>query len=312
MKVDGSKSLGSYICGQFSIVRLSNHLQYTNLIPDRLEVFGLLDTLNQIVFTAFHLDDMCGLVGQDTDLFVAFLTVSTLLDHCHDDVFGSHEWQFLVDATLNDLGIDNKSFRDVLQQSQKDISSQECFRQGNSTNSAVIQSTFQPLNGAGLQGIVDKHHEVAGERADTLAAHRVTLVSHGGTANLILFERFLDFLQVGQETNIGSHLVAGSTEASQGVKNVNVDLTRVSLTADRVRFCETREFCHELIQLLDLINCIIGYDFYLEYDLILFTFSWSPLKRAMNEAWVPVVPFTPRSLRSLRARSKLRRSHKSS
>lgn len=42
------------------------------------------------------------------------------------------------------------------------------------------------------------------------------------------------------------------------------------------------------------------------------TLSWSPPNMARNEAWVPVVPLTPRKPRSARARVRLRRSQRRS
>lgn len=42
------------------------------------------------------------------------------------------------------------------------------------------------------------------------------------------------------------------------------------------------------------------------------TFAWSPSNKAKKEAWVPVVPLTPRKPKSSLARWRLRKSHKSS
>lgn len=215
--------------------------------PDRFEVFSLFDTLDQVVFTTFHLDDMSSLMRQDTDFFVAFLTITTLLHHSHDDVFGGHEGQFLADTTFDDLGVDDHTFKDVLQSSQEDIGGQEGFGERDTTDGAIVQSTFEPLDGTCLEGIVDEDHQVAGQGAHTFASHRVTLVGHGRATNLVLFKRFFDFLEVGQQTDIGGDLVASGTKARERVEDVNVDLARVGLTTHRVGFRKSREFSDELI-----------------------------------------------------------------
>jgi hypothetical protein len=95
------------------------------LAPDWLKVAILLDTLNQVVLASLLLDDRTGLVRKHTDLLVTFLSVSSGFDHCHDDVFGGHEGEFLADTTTNDGGVDNHSLTDVLKGCEKNIGSEE-------------------------------------------------------------------------------------------------------------------------------------------------------------------------------------------
>lgn len=49
------------------------------------------------------------------DLLVNVLSGSTFLDHGHNDVLSRHEWQFLVDALLDDSLVDNNTIGDVVQ-----------------------------------------------------------------------------------------------------------------------------------------------------------------------------------------------------
>lgn len=49
------------------------------------------------------------------DFLMRNLSVPAFLDDSHDDIFGSHERQFLSDSSCYDLGIHNESFGYILQ-----------------------------------------------------------------------------------------------------------------------------------------------------------------------------------------------------
>ena len=68
---------------------------------------------------------------------------------------------------------------------------------------------------------------MSGETADTLGAHGVALVRHGGAADLVRLERFLDLLQVRQQPKVGANLVRGRAEGSKSSEDVGVDFARV-------------------------------------------------------------------------------------
>lgn len=95
--------------------------QLVQLVPDRSEEFVLLNPLDQIVLSSFLLDDSSSLVREHSDLLVTFLSVSSLLDDRHDDVFGGHEGEFLANSSSDDGGVDNKTLRDVLKGGEDDI-----------------------------------------------------------------------------------------------------------------------------------------------------------------------------------------------
>ena len=81
--------------------------------PYGFKVRVLLDPLDEVVLPALLLDDLRGLVGEDADALVGFLSVTRgagvvgadagagaggrLCDERHDDVLGGHEGQLLRD-----------------------------------------------------------------------------------------------------------------------------------------------------------------------------------------------------------------------
>lgn len=151
-----------------------------------------------------------------------------------------------------------------------------------------------------------------GEGADTLATHRVPLVGHSRTSNLVLLEGLLNLLEVGEKTNIGGDLMSGSSQGSEGTENVDVDLAGVGLSSDGVGLAEARELGDESIELLDLFS--VGQLCWSAGKKARHqrTLSWSPSKRARKDPWVPVVPLTPRNPISSRARWMFLRSQRSS
>ena len=67
-----------------------------------------------------------------------------------------------------------------------------------------------------MAGLHRVHHHVAGQGADTLAAHGVALVGHGGGADLVLFKGLLHLLQVAEQAHVGGKLAGGLGNAGQG------------------------------------------------------------------------------------------------
>jgi hypothetical protein len=171
-------------------------------------------------------------------------------------------------------------------------------------NAPVVEGALEPLGAGGSKSVAVDGHEMPGEGANALATHGVALVGHGGGSNLVLLERLLELLEVGEETNVGGDFVGSGAERGEGAEDVNVDLARVGLSSEGVGLGEARELGDESVKLLDLRKCdegerrsTVG-----ERERGELTLSWSPSKRARKEAWVPVVPLTPRNPMSSRAR----------
>jgi len=184
---------------------------------------------------------------------VAFLTITTLLDHGHDEVLSGHEGQLRVDAALNDLGVHNETRDNVEHGRQNNVSGQESRGDRNTANSTVIKSSLKPLNRGSGSGVLEKRLQVTRKRANTLTSHGVSLVSHGRRTNLGLLKGLLNLLEVSKQTDISSKLVSRDTKGSQGAQNVNVNLSRVGLASARVSVVKAQKLNNTGIKLLNLV-----------------------------------------------------------
>lgn len=119
-------------------LRIQESLQVTF---DRVKVGLSLDTSDEIVLETELLDLISSLVRQDLrenlsvyseilvvkdinpDLLVRLLSVTTFLNDGHDNVLSSHERQLLGDTASNNLGVNDESFRDVLQSGDDNVRS---------------------------------------------------------------------------------------------------------------------------------------------------------------------------------------------
>eukprot|EP00123_Amoebidium_parasiticum_P016962 comp23659_c0_seq1/m.40437 comp23659_c0_seq1/g.40437 ORF comp23659_c0_seq1/g.40437 comp23659_c0_seq1/m.40437 type:complete len:308 (+) comp23659_c0_seq1:179-1102(+) len=223
------------------------------LVVDGSKVGIGLDPLNQIVLPALHLDHLCSLMRQHTDLLVALLAITTGLDHSHDDVLSSHKRQLLTDALLNHLGIDDQTLAHVLQGVEADVGSKEGLRQGNAPDGTVVKGALHPLHGRSLRGIGYKCHQVPGQTADALRAHGVALVGHSRRADLILLEGLLNLLEGRKQADVGGNLMHGGTQAAQHRQDVVVDLAAVGLPSDDVGTLKPGHLRHQTVKLLNLV-----------------------------------------------------------
>lgn len=223
------------------------------LVNDGGEVGVGLDTVDEVVLASLLLDDGAGLVRQDADLLVALLAVAAGLDDGHDNVLGRHEGELLRYPARNDGGVHDETLADVLEGGQEDVGGEERLGQGDTAVGGVVERALEPLDRRGLESVQLENVQVARERAQALATHGVALVRHGGRADLVLLERLLDLLQVGEQTDVGGHLVDGGTERGKGAEDIGVDLTRVGLASDGVGVAEARELSDALVESLDLL-----------------------------------------------------------
>lgn len=94
------------------------------------------------------------------------------------------------------------------------LDSDELLREAKE-HSRVIESSLEPLNTSSHQSVLLNDHQMPRQRANSFTSHRVPLVGHRTRSNLVLLERFLDFFQVREETNVGSDFVSGGSEGSE-------------------------------------------------------------------------------------------------
>ena len=96
------------------------------------------------------------------------------------------------------------------------------------------------------------------ETADTLGAHRVAFVCHGGGADLggleglfdflLWIEKGVSFLKIGniylevcEETNVSGDFMRSGSERGERGEDIRINLSRVSLRSNRVGVFEPRE-----------------------------------------------------------------------
>ena len=100
--------------------------------PYWLKVRVPFDPLDEVVLPALLLDHPRGLVGEDADAFVGFLSVTggRLCDERHDDVLGCHKGQLLCDSRGDDLGVNDEALADILKGAQNDIGCEKSLWEG--------------------------------------------------------------------------------------------------------------------------------------------------------------------------------------
>ena len=70
----------------------------------------------------------------------------------------------------------------------------------------IIKCTFHPLGGCSLNCVALKSHKMTSNRARPLTAHGVAFVWHCTRPNLSGFKRFLQFLHIGQQSDVWTNL----------------------------------------------------------------------------------------------------------
>ena len=127
---------------------------------------------------------------------VELLTVAALLHGLHHDVLAGHEGQLGHQAAAHDLRVDHEAVGDVEHDVQDGVGLllHKVSTGDHALVSAVVQRALKPLSAGGKAGVQHIHHQVAAQSADTLAAHGIALVGHGGGTDLVLLKRLFHFL----------------------------------------------------------------------------------------------------------------------
>ena len=155
--------------------------------------------------------------------------------------------------SLDDIGPHVETIGNVGKKSKDDINGKESLGKVNTTDGRVIQRSLEPLIGMSIGGAIGKAHDISRNRANTLGTHGVALVSHGTRSNLSLCEWLLDFLQVGQETDVTAHLVRRLSDTRKDTEDIEIDLSRVCLSRNRNGLLEAHELANALVEGLDLL-----------------------------------------------------------
>lgn len=227
--------------------------QGLKLRDDRLKELGRTNALDQVVGLSLELDSCGGLVREHADLLVGVLARNSLLDERHDDVLGGHEWQLLHNAVLNALGVHDQSAEDVVHQDQQGVGAEVHLGDIDAADGRVVQGALHPLRRVGRDEVCVQVPETAAEGGETLGAHGVALVGHGGAADLVLLEGLFDFLPAGKMSDVCADALAGGAEAADGACDFEVDFAAVGLGGDWVRGGEAGLLGDELVKSLDFV-----------------------------------------------------------
>ena len=190
------------------------------------------DALQKVVFTALFLNDLRGCHGVHAHVLVQLLTVCAALCGVHHDVFRRHERQLAAEVLLDDLRVNHKAVRNVHYKVQDRVGRKESFRHADALVRGVVQRALKPLRRSGNRRVQRVYDNVACKGGDTLAAHRVALIRHGGGTDLVLLKRLFHFLQVLQKTDVVREFCGALRDAAQNVQHLAVKLTRVGLAGD--------------------------------------------------------------------------------
>mmetsp|Transcript_9839 Transcript_9839/g.17881 ORF Transcript_9839/g.17881 Transcript_9839/m.17881 type:complete len:374 (+) Transcript_9839:1062-2183(+) len=151
------------------------------------------------------------------------------------------------------LGPNNHPIGNIHQQIQHHIHGQKTLRQYYPANGAIVQGPFEPLVGMRIRRARGQAHDVPAQRTAPLRPHGIALVRHGRTPDLVLGERLLHLLQVGEQSDVAAHLVRTLGDAAQEAQDVVVDLARVRLAAHGDGRFESHLVAHHLVESLHLV-----------------------------------------------------------
>ncbi|KAG5462012.1 MAG: hypothetical protein BJ554DRAFT_5708 [Olpidium bornovanus] len=202
---------------------------HTHLVPYRLKVLLLPDSLDKVVRTALFFDHLTSLHTEHPDHFMALLSVSTTFHHRHDHVLGGHERQFFSNPAVDDRLVDYEAVGYVVEKGKDGVGGEECLRDRNTPR------PLQPLRGGRLHRILNQGHLMSRQSAHALTPHGVPLVRHGRAADLLLLIWLLHLLQMRQKAQVGRDLVRRGAERTQSAEDVRVDFAAVCLARYRIR-----------------------------------------------------------------------------
>jgi len=97
---------------------------------------------------------------------------------------------------FNYLRIYYQSVYHIQAQIQNTIDGKKAFGNRQSLVGRIVQRSLEPLGCGSNGGIQRIHHHITGQGSNTLTSHGITLVSHGGGADLVLLEGLFHFLQM--------------------------------------------------------------------------------------------------------------------
>ena len=131
------------------------------------------------------------------------LAVAALVFYAiHKDIFRRHKRHFLKQVFFHNGGINPHAGNNIKIKVQYPVRGKKCFRKRNSAVCGIVKGPLKPLGGGGHRRICKVADYIAGKRGNTLASHRVALISHCGGADLLCFKRLVNLFEMGKQTNV--------------------------------------------------------------------------------------------------------------
>ena len=199
------------------------------LLPGHAEERVRGDAVQQVVLAALLLHDAGSLHGMDADALVELLAVRAALHGVHHDVFRRHERQLAPEMLRDHAGIHDEAVRDVGVQVQDPVHGEERLGDAEALVGGIVQRALEPLGSGRDRGVQAVDDDVAGERRDPLAAHRVPLVSHRGGADLMLLKRLLHLFQMLEQADVVRKFCRTLGDPAQHRQNPAVQLAGIGL-----------------------------------------------------------------------------------
>jgi hypothetical protein len=84
---------------------------------------------------------------------VEFLAVAAGFHAVHEDVFGSHEGEFGLEALVDDGLVDDKTARDVDEDVEDGVGGEEGFGDDDAFVGGIVEGAFEDLLGGGCSGL---------------------------------------------------------------------------------------------------------------------------------------------------------------
>ncbi len=181
-----------------------------------------------IVFSLF-LDMLSRDHRKLSDLFMEFLPVAAHFDFIHHDVLGRHKRKLRLQMLLDHLRINLESIGYIQAKIEHTVNSKKAFRYRQPLVCRIIECSLHPLCAGGYFPVNNICHHIPRQRADSLTAHRISLIRHRRGTDLVFLERLFDFLKMLQKANVRSHLHGRSSNAGQRIQNKRIHLPAVSL-----------------------------------------------------------------------------------
>ena len=217
----------------------------------KLECRICTDPVDQVVFSTFFFNHFCRSQRVLSQFFMQLLAIAALFHCAHHNIFCSHKRKFLTNTHINNLWIDDNTITDVNQYIENRINCKESFCHRNSFVCRIIQGSLKPLGCRSKCRVESIDNDIACQRANPLAAHRIAFIGHCRRTNLMCFKGFFHFLKVLQDTHVRCKFTCTLRNSSKGGEYLRIHFPGVGLSGNRNHAVKTHFFGNHLLEFFD-------------------------------------------------------------